>query len=187
MFELRLVDPNGYTVPGAIRTTTNASECKTIERSLRAVQAVEHAATSGVGYDARNYRVQTVPITPRTATVDDVVQRLTDTTYEWTALDALGWGMGPAQLGIADAVRQAEEQGLVATRVHRGKTFVQIATYTLSYETADGPQKRDSLRYRQVCIVGRVVNSLADRDQAWNIAVLDRNGVDVTDRFDCFS
>jgi hypothetical protein len=128
MFELRLLDPNGYSVPGAVRTATDASECKELKDALRAVEAVEHAATSGVGYDARQYRVQTVPITPRTATVDDVVQRLTDTTYEWTALDALRWGMGPAQLGIADAVRQAEEQGLVATRVHRGKTFVQIAS-----------------------------------------------------------
>lgn len=186
MFELRLLDPNGYTVPGAIRTASYQSECKGIENALLANEAVEHAATSGVGYKARNYRVQTTPLPARPATVDDIVQRLTDTTYEWTALTALGWGMGPAQLNISDAVHKAQEQGLVTVKEHRGKTFVQIATYTLSYETPDGPQKRDALRHNQVNILGRVVKRFADRKEAWSIAVLDSTDQDVTDRFACF-
>lgn len=61
-----------------------------------------------------------------------------------------------------------------------------IPTYTLMYDRADGHKERTDLRARQVETVGRVVSSLADRGQAWDIAVLDADGEDVTDQFSCF-
>ncbi len=49
----------------------------------------------------------------RTATVADIVTRLTNTTYAMTKVDALGWGMGGAQNDIHAAVDAAIEAGLV--------------------------------------------------------------------------
>lgn len=63
----------------------------------------------------------------RRATVADIVRRLTDTPYDETAITALGWGMGPAQHGITDAVDAAEAAGLVTTRISRGKRFARLA------------------------------------------------------------
>ncbi|MFE3657250.1 hypothetical protein [Streptomyces sp. NPDC059165] len=63
----------------------------------------------------------------RPATVDDIVRRLASTTYEWTAIAALGWGMGPAQLSITEAVTAAETAGFVTTTTRGGKTLVQLA------------------------------------------------------------
>lgn len=63
----------------------------------------------------------------RAATVADIVTRLTDSDYMWTAVTALGWGMGPAQLGIGQAVRDAEAQGLVIVERHRGNDRVRLA------------------------------------------------------------
>jgi hypothetical protein len=65
--------------------------------------------------------------TLRPATIDDIVQRLTNTTYQWTAINALGWGMGPAQDGITAAVTAAEKAGLVRTTLLRGKKMAQLA------------------------------------------------------------
>lgn len=63
----------------------------------------------------------------RAATVEDIVKRLRSSEYEWTAVTALGWGMGPAQLGIDKAVKAAEQQGLVVVARHRGKQMIQLA------------------------------------------------------------
>lgn len=63
----------------------------------------------------------------RRATVADIVKRLTGTGYDETAISALGWGMGPAQHGIVDAVAEAEAAGLVTVRTWRGKRFARIA------------------------------------------------------------
>jgi hypothetical protein len=65
----------------------------------------------------------------RTATAHDVVTRLKAAhgLYEWTAITALGWGMGPAQDNITSAVATAEQAGLVRTTTLRGKTMVQLA------------------------------------------------------------
>lgn len=82
----------------------------------------------------------------RTATVADIVTRLTGTGYEETAISALGWGMGPAQYGITDAVTEAEAAGLVTVRTWRGKQFARIVTqpsvhvgpYTVTLVTTPG-------------------------------------------------
>lgn len=63
----------------------------------------------------------------RPATVDDIVKRLASREYEWTAVTALGWGMGPAQLDIDAAVNAAEAFGFVTTKIERGNRFVQLA------------------------------------------------------------
>lgn len=62
----------------------------------------------------------------RQATVDDIVKRLAGSTYEWTAIHALGWGMGPAQLDIAAAVDAAEAVGFITTTTRHGKRYVQL-------------------------------------------------------------
>ncbi|MFF0736853.1 hypothetical protein ACFYVK_35230 [Streptomyces chartreusis] len=66
----------------------------------------------------------------RSATVADVVARLKADggLYEWTAVHALGWGMGPAQNDISAAVEAAEAAGLVRTTTLRGKKMVQLAS-----------------------------------------------------------
>lgn len=66
----------------------------------------------------------------RTATVDDVVKRLTGTSYEWTMVHAMGWGMGAAQLGIEEAVKAAESAGLVITDLRGGKLAARLADRT---------------------------------------------------------
>jgi hypothetical protein len=66
-------------------------------------------------------------ILERVATVADIVDRLASSDYEWTAVTALGWGMGPAQRGIEQAVAAATAAGFV-TEAHRGgKRVVQLA------------------------------------------------------------
>jgi hypothetical protein len=91
-----------------------------------------------------NLVTETRPL--RRATVADIVARLTDTGYDETAITALGWGMGPAQYGIADAVTEAEAAGLVTVRTWRGKQFarlvaqptVQVGPYTVTLVAAPG-------------------------------------------------
>lgn len=68
----------------------------------------------------------------RPATIDDIVRRLAGSTYEWTAIHALGWGMGPAQLDISKAVQAAEAAGFVTTATIRGKRSVQLARRIVS-------------------------------------------------------
>jgi hypothetical protein len=71
---------------------------------------------------------------------------------------------------------------------HNGKRFAQLAPlYTLTYETSQGVQVRDGRPARAVETIGRIVSRAADRGEAWDIAVRDANGNDVTDRFTCFS
>jgi hypothetical protein len=56
MTELRLLDPNGYTVPGTITTVSDGAADEI--RALLLEQATEHAAQwADFGYDARDYRV----------------------------------------------------------------------------------------------------------------------------------
>jgi hypothetical protein len=57
---LRLVEPNGYSVPGGVRTATPETEAQTRE-DLKAL-AVEHAAQwADFGYRATSYRILTDP------------------------------------------------------------------------------------------------------------------------------
>lgn len=63
----------------------------------------------------------------RTATAADIVARLQGSQYPLTAIDALGWGMGPAQINITDAVAEAARQGLVVISTSRGKQMVALA------------------------------------------------------------
>ncbi|WP_030670753.1 hypothetical protein [Streptomyces rimosus] len=57
--------------------------------------------------------------------------------------------------------------------------------YTLNYRTPSGPQTR-TISSSGVQVVGKVVMSLADRGQAWDIQVLNADGSDVTFEFACF-
>lgn len=58
--QLRLVEPNGYSVPGGLRTATADTEPQAREALTRL--AVEHAAQwADFGYDAREYRILTDP------------------------------------------------------------------------------------------------------------------------------
>ena len=61
-----------------------------------------------------------------------------------------------------------------------------IPTYTLAFETKDGPQTRERRTDSQIETLGAVVNKQADRGEVWNIAVLDTDGTDITGRFACF-
>lgn len=125
--------------------------------------------------------------TERAATADDIIKRLTGSTYQSTAIDALGWGMGPAQLGIDQAVKDAESFGYVIVTELRGKKMVALAPlFTLAYETKDGIKRREPSPARAVETVGRVVMRMADRKAAWNIQVFDAQGNDVTFDFACF-
>ncbi|MGS2592070.1 hypothetical protein [Streptomyces hebeiensis] len=55
--ELRLIDPNGYTVPDTTQTVTDDTADKVREHLLTEI-APQHAAQwADFGYDPRNYRV----------------------------------------------------------------------------------------------------------------------------------
>jgi len=128
-----------------------------------------------------------ISTTERTATAADIIKRLTGSTYQSTAVDALGWGMGPAQLGIDAAVTDAEQLGYVVVSELRGKKMVALAPlFTLVYETKDGVKRREPSPARAIETVGRVVMRMADREAAWNIQVFDAQGHDVTFDFACF-
>ncbi len=73
------------------------------------------------------------------------------------------------------------------TRDEHGKF---VAQFTLTYETTntDGKhtQVRRQLPAQGVETVGRVINRMGDRGEAWNIRVTDAGGQDVTQEFACF-
>lgn len=59
MTNLRLVDPDGYTVPGTVhRNVPDANVDKVRDRLLNEVAPKEAAKNADFGYDARYYRVQ---------------------------------------------------------------------------------------------------------------------------------
>lgn len=59
---LRLIDPNGYTVPGGIRDDVTPDNETAIRGHLLHDVAARHAQDwAGHGYDARDYRVLTDP------------------------------------------------------------------------------------------------------------------------------
>ena len=56
MAELRLTDPDGYTVPGSIRTITPDTDTQ-VREELKQL-ATDHAAQwADFGYDAGDYRI----------------------------------------------------------------------------------------------------------------------------------
>ncbi|MGW5690283.1 hypothetical protein ACWEWX_04730 [Streptomyces asiaticus] len=60
MRELRLIDPNGYTVPGTVNTgVPTANEAKVRDHLLNDVAPAHAADHDYAGYDPRDYRVQT--------------------------------------------------------------------------------------------------------------------------------
>lgn len=61
MFDVQLLDPNGYDVPGARIPIATLADKAAAAQALRIVEAPKHAAASGVGYDARWYTVTTRP------------------------------------------------------------------------------------------------------------------------------
>lgn len=60
-----------------------------------------------------------------------------------------------------------------------------VKTFTLSYATENGIFVR-TLPAAGITRVGTVINRCADRGTAWDIEVLDKDGVDVTFDFECF-
>jgi len=73
--ELRLVDPNGYTVPGSIREDVTPAQRAAVERMLRTEVAAEDMLANGFTSDGRRrpeyllsaYRVQAFPAADETA------------------------------------------------------------------------------------------------------------------------
>lgn len=65
MLELRLTDPNGYTVPGAVHTVpdTQADMVRTYLLTEVAVQDADYWTGLGFPQDARDYRVQATAVT----------------------------------------------------------------------------------------------------------------------------
>ncbi|MEU8740541.1 hypothetical protein [Streptomyces halstedii] len=64
MLELRLLDPDGYTVPGTVHTVPD-TQADTVRAWLLAKVAVQNADEwnrFGAGYDARDYRVQSTAV-----------------------------------------------------------------------------------------------------------------------------
>ena len=80
MRELRLIDPNGYTVPGAIHLNVPEPNVAEITARLMRDTAPKHAARwDGIGgqrFYAEDYRVQNTP-TPTTATSGTFLDWLT--------------------------------------------------------------------------------------------------------------
>ncbi|MER5966883.1 hypothetical protein [Streptomyces sp. NPDC002057] len=61
-------------------------------------------------------------------------------------------------------------------------------TFTLRYITDAGAVVKRRLLRREVSVLeGPTANSLGDAGKAWDIAVLDDNGTDVTSQFTCFT
>lgn len=59
MPELRLVDPNGYTVPGTVNSgVPTVNEAKVRDHLLNDVAPVHAAEHAYAGYSPRDYRVQ---------------------------------------------------------------------------------------------------------------------------------
>ncbi|MFJ9799895.1 hypothetical protein [Streptomyces sp. NPDC101145] len=143
MLQVQLIDPNGYTVPTATRFVDYEVQVPAAANELLTIDAPQHAAQwADFGYDARSYTTRTRLAPQRAATIEDIVKRLTDTGYEWTAITALGWGMGNAQLGHTEAVAAAENAGLVRTKTEDAKTFVQLVEQPTAHapdETVEPP------------------------------------------------
>ncbi|MET9436947.1 hypothetical protein [Streptomyces sp. NPDC006551] len=58
MTTLRLIDPNGYTVPGSVITASDGAIDET-RAYLTGTLAAQHAADwADFGYDPRNYTIQ---------------------------------------------------------------------------------------------------------------------------------
>lgn len=60
MTELRLIDPDGYTVPGGVRLTTLETD-EQIRAELGALAARHAAEWADFGYRTTLYRVQETP------------------------------------------------------------------------------------------------------------------------------
>jgi hypothetical protein len=82
----------------------------------------------------------------RTATADDVVARLTGTPYATTAVPALGWGMGGAQLAIDDAVDAAIADGRVEVAAVRDTTYGRAVRFVRLRPTTKRPMHTEADR-----------------------------------------
>lgn len=57
MPELRLIDPDGYTVPGTVQDVPDGDPAKVRDHLLHDVAPTHAAQWADAGYDARDYRV----------------------------------------------------------------------------------------------------------------------------------
>ncbi|SMF86468.1 hypothetical protein [Streptomyces sp. Amel2xC10] len=78
-----------------------------------------------------------------------------------------------------DPIRHA-----VRRRDPRTGRFVKI--YNLTYTSQDGTHTR-TLPARDIQTIGRLVNRLGERGEAWDISVTDKTGADCTFDFTCFT
>lgn len=62
--ELRLIDPNGYTVPDTITTVSTGTADRVRHQLLTEVAPAHAAMWADHGYDARDYRTKESPCTP---------------------------------------------------------------------------------------------------------------------------
>jgi hypothetical protein len=58
---LRLLDPNGYTVPGTVHTGVPAANEPKVRALLQDAAATDAAQWADFGYHASNYRIVTDP------------------------------------------------------------------------------------------------------------------------------
>lgn len=123
----------------------------------------------------------------RFATAEDIVKRLQDSEYPLVALEALGWGMGPAQYGIRPAVAEAERLGQVITEKLRGETMVRLhpslikpQTFTVTYTSYRGLVTR-RIHRSNMWDLKRGIARNAESAEPWScIRVTDPEGNDVT-------
>ncbi|GGR04242.1 hypothetical protein [Kitasatospora griseola] len=153
------------------------------------------------------HRLTDTRLVTATATITD--RRFTGRTV-WLHLLAGDGARGLACLDLASAMTTPADHyasgrhvRLVGVaRTHRNLAAPYIAVRQLAPVPAPQPvEETFLLRYsygpyarlmertltrRQVDLIGPVVMRAADRGHAWNIEVLDADGLDVTDTFECF-
>ncbi|MER5747131.1 transcription factor WhiB [Streptomyces sp. NPDC002225] len=79
--------------------------------------------------------------------------------------------------------REVRQPGRIAAAVTADRLEAARQRYTLTYGMKAGPVTRRGLRRTAVQRIGEVVMRLAARGDAWNIAVENADGIDITDEF----
>ncbi|MEV8455522.1 transcription factor WhiB [Streptomyces sp. NPDC052095] len=79
--------------------------------------------------------------------------------------------------------REVRQPGRIAAAVTADRLEAARQRYTLTYTLETGPVTRRGLKRTAVDRLGEVVMRLADRGAAWNVAVHNADGDDITDEF----
>ncbi|MFF3735181.1 WhiB family transcriptional regulator [Streptomyces sp. NPDC002476] len=100
--------------------------------------------------------------------------------------DLVRGGRGGQDLAIDREIRQAYR---LAAAVSADRYLQELAEearrerVTLTYTTTAGPVTKQGLRRTLAERIGAMAMRAADRGEAWDIAVVDANGTDITDEF----